>query len=131
MGRMAKSAMTLYTAIERDWEKAGHPVPNSGLDAAKGAELIYRHECHSWPFWGVKLVSGNRYTWPRGGDLMVNPNRYGGELPSESGWAGIVHGLGHWIHQERFPKLQQHCTQHARLERRLQRYVLDRLLAQL
>lgn len=131
MPKVARSAMNMYKLIDKDWGGAKLSPP-TGLDAINACRVLWNDEVGGWPFNGVKIVSGNRhtwgnrYTWSRYGELAVNPNRYG------KGWSEIVHDLSHLAHDEKNRKNgrrpKPHSFDHAKIERRMQRLVLDRLI---
>lgn len=127
MGKVAKAAMNMYGLIERDWAGAKLPTP-TGLEAISAAQVLWKSEVGSWDFTGVILTSGNRYTWAwdREGEITINPNRYG------KGWSELVHDLSHLAHNHAnaggFRRPRPHCFAQAKIERRMQRLVLDRLI---
>src|SRR5215475_11827457 len=64
----------------------------------------------------LRLTSGNRYTWPRGGVFLVNPDR---------GWHSLVHLISHAARRRIFRHGKPHDGNHARLEGDLIRYVVN------
>ena len=87
-------------------------VPELTADeAVRAAKKLYRF-VRKRSFRGeVRLTSGNRYTAIRRGVLYINPN---------DGWRSFVHLLSHALHWG------PHSGEHARLERRMIRVVIDR-----
>jgi hypothetical protein len=73
----------------------------------------------------VEVTSGNRYTWVKGGVLMVNPNRPGSD---GGGWKALVHDLSHlcWRKANAVEGVRPHEKGHARLELNMRKQVLKR-----
>lgn len=111
-----------YESVNGQWPpgtndgRAIKPTPQEALTAAR---RIWRKGMGR-PWRGkVKLTSGWRYTWPRGGTLYVNPDCRGG------GWHELVHDLSHAICNRLFPNAKGHGFQHAHTEKELIRYVVE------
>ena len=127
MGTVSKSAMNHYRLISETWKEAALPPP-TGLEAIEGAKLLWRMTVGG-DVGPIELTSGNRHTWRRNGKLVLNPDRRGGH---GGGWAEIVHDLSHDAHNQinrkggAWPK--PHNFDQAKLERKMQRIVLDRLV---
>lgn len=64
-----------------------------------------------------KVASGRRYTWARGREFSVNPER---------GWQATVHLVSHWICRRRLPDERPHSRRHATIEARMIRVVIER-----
>jgi hypothetical protein len=87
-------------------------TPREAITAAK---RLYRFGMKR-PFRGkVKLTSGNRYTWPRGGVLYVNPDR---------GWPHLVHMISHLVHRRTHADKRPHDFRHEFLEGEMVRHVV-------
>ena len=93
------------------------PVP-SDQEAITGAKRLYR-KAMGRPWKGeVKVTSGNRHTWIRGGIMFVNPDGW------PASWRGIIHGIAHWCHRRLHPRDSDHSNRQAYLERDLTDYAL-------
>ena len=113
-----------------DWERLVNskwpenlPIPTE-QEAVAGAKLLYRKGMGR-PFKGkVKLTSGNRHTWIRGGVLFVNPDQrcWNGR----GGWAEIVHHLAHYCQRRLYPRAKPHSSKELYLERDLTDYALEK-----
>lgn len=93
--------------------------PEESLLAAK---KLYRHAMGK--AWTGKwaLVTGNRYTWPRGETFNVNPDKRRGE----SGLRGIIHMISHYCHRRLHRGDKPHSIRQLRLEAKLTRFALAR-----
>lgn len=99
----------------------------SDAAAITGVKRLYRHITGCpWPG-KVEVVRGrHRRTWARGGVLSVAPE---GEGPTgRRGWPAIVHDLSHLVHRRMNRRAKPHDSGQARIERRMQEYVLENLL---
>ena len=115
--------MNMYSIIDREWKKAEMKKP-TGLQAAEAARLLWTLENDGWPFKSIKLTAGNRYTWSRRGNLVVNPDGH-----CFGPWQDLVHDLSHLIHQRKNPNKRPHCIEQARIERRMQANLFRRILS--
>jgi len=109
-----------YQSVNGAWPD-NLPIP-TGEEAATAARRLYRL-IMGQPFKGpVKIVSGNRYTYVRGGVLHVNPNgqHFGG-------WKDLVHGLSHHCHRRKFPGHKPHDGRgtHAFIEKEMIEHVVN------
>lgn len=108
-----------------DWNRlvnskypADMPTPTPE-EAVRGARRLYR-KAMGKPFRGkIKITSGNRHTWVRGGTLYVNPT-----YAHRPGWPGIVHAISHLAHYRRHPGKRPHSTEQLYLERDLAEYAI-------
>jgi hypothetical protein len=122
--KVSKEATYWYEKVNTVWEENGFPIrfssnnKNEEVDfktAVKAIKGFWKKEMKTKFPYDVRESSGNRYTWVRYGDLVIN---------TESGWANIIHLFGHWIgHQKKFPR--PHCIEHALLEWRFTNYIFD------
>lgn len=80
-------------------------------EAIRAGRKLYRFALKRTFKGPVRVTSGNRYTWVRRGQMIVNPDQ---------GWKGLVHLLSHYC--ENGP----HGGAHARMELRMIREVLRR-----
>lgn len=127
MTAIAKGAQTLYDAIRKEWDDRDN-APPTGLEAIEACRVMWTHETGQVPWNSTLVTSGNRYTWVRGKCLTVNPDRRWNKYPHARGWGELVHTVAHQIHERKNPKDRPHCKAQARIERRLQRLVLDKLI---
>lgn len=108
-----------YARVDATWPE---PVPTPSVaEALKGAKKLYRFALGQNI--KVEATSGNRYTWPKHGVLMVNPDHRGGH---HRGWEALVHDLSHYAHQRLHPGIKPHSREHARLELKLAKEVVKR-----
>lgn len=129
MGKCSRAANNHWDLINRTWKEATIQPP-TGLEAIEGARLLWKMTVGG-DIGPIDLTSGNRHTWMRGGRLTLNPNR---DSCLGGGWADIVHDLSHLAHNRinrkpsgRRPK--PHTFDQAKLERKMQRIVLERLVS--
>lgn len=131
------SVSNLYDRLVNSrWpEPCPAPTPE---EAMRGAKRLYR-VAMGRPWRGkVKLVSGNRHTWIKGGVLLVNPARddtpqwareyrrkRGFEPSCYTGWQEIVHSISHYCHHRLHPDARSHNDKQAYLERDLTKYVIE------
>lgn len=104
----------IYQDANASWPK---PLPKlTDAEARRSARRLFRFVGLTCPS-EVRIVTGNRHSWVRGGVLSLNPSR---------GWDYHVHLLSHWFHRKLQPGEKPHAKTHARLERRLIREVARR-----
>lgn len=117
--------MAKYQSVNGKWPEGtndGRDLIPTDKEAISGAKRLYR-KAMGRPFRGkVKLTSGNRYTYVRGGILYVNPNEKNW-TGKNGGWHEIVHGLSH--HAARRLWNEAHGPRHAFIERELIDYVVS------
>lgn len=114
---------TFWDSLNKGWPE-DMSIP-SDKAAINGVKRLYRH-VRGKP-WGKKVVvvhGRNRRTWTRRGVLVVAPY-YG--YPKQ-GWPAICHDLSHFLHSRMHPGAKPHDSRQARIERALQKYVIERLL---
>lgn len=116
---MGSTASTVYARCEAAWPK---DLPKlTGPEALSAVKRLYRFAMKKpWPG-KLKLVTGNRYTWPSGGVFHVNPARRGAQ---EAGWHDIVHFVSHYCHRKLNPGTRPHDHMHATLERKMIEHVV-------
>jgi hypothetical protein len=107
-----------YAGLEAAWPDNLPPL--TGQEAVSAARRLYRLGMGKAFRGQIKLTSGNRYTWIRGGVLYVNPDGH-----HFGAWRDLVHDLSHLVHRRLHPKLDPHDWSHAHLERRLTEHVLS------
>ena len=94
------------------------PTPE---EAMRGAKRLYR-VAMGRPWTGkVKMTSGQRYTWIRGGVFYINPD----ETSPRGGWQEIVHSISHYCHRRLHPNAKPHDAKQVYLERDLTKYVIE------
>ncbi len=108
---------TDYSAVNAGWPK---PVPQlTGPEAASAAKRLYR-KFMGKPWKGkVRITSGNRYSYIRGGVLFVNPDGH-----HRSGWSDLVHDLSHYMHRRLHPNQSPHGSHHRTLETEMVAHVV-------
>ena len=111
----------LYETINAGWP-ANMPVPTDE-EAIAGSRRLYKEFAGEAWRGKVRITSGNRYTWIRRGEMVVNPNRV--ERFHAAGWPSIVHDLSHVVHWILNPELKPHHENQAVLEDDMRRYVID------
>ena len=113
-----------WATLNSSWPK-GLAVPTD-KEAIHGVKRLYRHAMGRPCPYKIQVVHHKaRHTWVRRGVLIVSPE-YRHPL---RGWPAIVHDLSHWFHYRKHPGATPHDSRQARLERRLQSYVLRKGLA--
>lgn len=114
------SSATLYDQINSSWPR-DLDAP-SDQEAVTGAKRLWKFATGQTWRGPVKITSGGRYTWIRGGVLHVNP-RGRGNAHIRGGWPDICHDLSHLAnyHLGR----GGHDEDQSVLERELQQYCLD------
>ena len=104
-----------YQSVNGAWPETVPTV--TAQEAVPAAKRLYRLVMKR-PFRGrVRVSSGNRYTWIRGGVMTVNPDR---------GWQSLVHLLSHYCHRKLWPKHKPHDGRgtHAAIEREMITHVV-------
>jgi hypothetical protein len=124
MAKVQNAAVNHYNLINKGWDEVTLSPP-TGLEAITAAKILWASEGLRW-HWPVQLVSGNRHTWVRRGTCSINPNRCG------QGWSELVHDLSHLAHNRKNRKWdgskpRPHCFDQAKIERRMQRLVINKL----
>jgi hypothetical protein len=110
-----------YRRVNELWPATLPPL--TGPEAIRAARRLYRFALgKSWPAGMTKITSGNRYTWIRRGVMSVNPHGHHGMAP----WVGLVHDLSHYAHLKLHPGVRPHGRDHARIEIKMIRAVIDR-----
>lgn len=120
----SQESLTWYHKADALWEEASITSSFHSREyekicirvASKAVKAMWRKEMgRKFPY-KIKEGSGNRYTWVRGSVLTINTSR---------GWANIVHDFGHWLgYRKNFNR--PHCADHAIMEYRLVKFVLDK-----
>ncbi len=123
MAKISKSATTLYKNIEKVWSETELVKP-TGLQATEAVRLLWTIEFGKFPFRSIKLTTGNRMTWARGGVLTINPDGH-----FYGPWQDIVHDLSHLAHRMKNRGKRPHCIEQARIERRMQDNLMRRILS--
>jgi hypothetical protein len=104
-----------YERVNATWPK---DVPAlSAAEAIRAGRKLYRFGMRRTFKGPVRVTSGNRYTWIRRGEMLVNP---------QHGWHGLVHLLSHYCHRRLKPEEMPHGRVHAQLEIRMIKEVLRR-----
>jgi hypothetical protein len=97
-----------YVKVNGSWPTTLPPM--TGQEAKSAAKRLYRLAMGR-PFKGpIRVASGNRHTWLRYGEMIVNPDQ---------GWDRFVHDLSHYFFRRLHPALRPHDWRHAHLERQL------------
>jgi len=104
-----------YEKVNAEWPS---PIPPMTADeAVAAAKRLYRFGMKRTFRGPVRVTSGNRYTWIRRGEMVVNP---------QHGWHGVIHLLSHYCHSRRHPDERPHSRTHARMELRMIKEVVRR-----
>ena len=105
-----------YERVNAAWPTG--PLPRlTAEEAIRAGRRLYRFRMKRTFRGPVKVTSGNRYTWIRRGEMLVNPGH---------GWHGLVHLLSHYCHSRRHPEENPHGGEHARCEIRMIKEVIRR-----
>lgn len=104
-----------YKRVNAAWPS---PIPPlTAAEAIRAGKRLYRFGMKRTFRGPVRVTSGNRYTWIRRGEMLVNPSH---------GWHGLVHLLSHYCHSRRHPDENPHSGEHARCEIRMIKEVIKR-----
>lgn len=103
-----------YRRVNAAWPATVPPITND--EAIRAARKLYRFARGRTWTGEVRIVTGNRNTWVRGGVLVVNPSQ---------GWKEIVHLLSHYCYRP-VDGERPHGPGHARAEMRMIREVIRR-----
>ena len=111
---------------ENEWDRLVNnkwpenvPIP-SDQEAIRGAKMLYKRALGK-PFKGnVRITTGNRYTWIRRGEMVVNASQ------GWNGFRGIIHLLSHYCHRRKFPHHRPHHYTELEMEADLTRYAIER-----
>lgn len=98
-----------YQRVNAEWPATVPPL--TAEEAIRAGRKLYRFALRRTFKGKVRVTSGNRRTWIRRGEMLVNPAH---------GWHDLVHLLSHYA--ERGP----HGGDHARMELRMIREVKRR-----
>lgn len=112
----ARPRMTIaswYQRVNEAWPK---PLPKPSPEEVKrGAVRLLKFGLgEKWP---VRETTGNRYTWVRRGEFVVNV---------EKNWHGTVHDVSHYVHYRLHPGERPHSKTHARIELRMVKEAVKR-----
>lgn len=104
-----------YERVNAQWPS---PIPKlTEPEAIAAAKRLYRFGMKRTWRGPIRVTSGNRYTWIRRGEMVVNPSH---------GWHGLIHLLSHYCHSRRHPEERPHSRTHARMELRMVKEVVKR-----
>ena len=121
--KTSKESMAWYNKVNEIWKSIGvepsiwHGKPVDFKIASKAVKALWKKEMRTKFPYKLKEVSGNRDTWCNDYFTFV--------INTSKGWAEIVHGLGHWVGYRRKFK-RPHCAEHATLEYRMAKHVVDK-----
>lgn len=125
--KTSKEAIGWYNKSNALWESKGFPIrfssnqKNEMVDFNTAKKVIrgfWRKEMQRKLPYNIREGSGNRNTWVyynRGEILTIN---------TESGWPNIIHDFSHWMGYRKNLS-RPHCVEHAIMEWRFTKYVLD------
>lgn len=114
--------MMWYGKVNKIWESIGvdpcvwSSTPADFKIASKAVKALWKKEMQTKFPYTITEVSGNRHTWCRRNNFVINTSK---------GWAEIVHGLSHWIGYQKKLK-RPHCAEHATLEYRMTKHVCEK-----
>lgn len=98
------------------------PTPQEAISAAR---RLYRFVLKKKWTGKIKVTSGNRYSYIRGGVMYVNPDwRGSGNWHEGGGWHELVHMLSHSFAQRKYPNASGHGSLHAEVEYDMTEYVV-------
>jgi hypothetical protein len=105
-----------YERVNATWPR---PIPQlTAEEAIRAAKRLYRFGMKRTWRGPVRVTSGNRYTWIRRGEMVVNPSH---------GWHGLVHLLSHYCHHRNSTVFDKpHGRKHAQLEIRMIKEAIKR-----
>ena len=131
--KVSSEAMSWYNKADQVWKNAGTtPIMFGGRYkqkqlsfkvASKALKAMWKSEFPKVKFpYSLVETSGNRYTWVYRRELRVNTYK---------DWATLTHDFSHWIGLKRSQVAKHgwktpHCTDHAILEYRLAKLVIDK-----
>jgi len=120
--KTSKESMAWYNKVNEIWKSIGvepsiwHGKPVDFKIASKAVKALWKKEMRTKFPYTIIEVSGNRHTWCRRRNFVINTSK---------GWAEIVHGLGHWVgYRKKFKR--PHCAEHATLEYRMTKHVSEK-----
>lgn len=130
--KTSKEAIEWYNKSNSVWKEKGFPIrfssnnKNEKVDfniAKKVIRGFWKKEMKTKLPYDIREGSGNRFTW-----VHVNRKNVGTRqiltINIESGWPNIIHDFGHWMgYRKNF--LRPHCVEHAIMEWRFTKYVID------
>lgn len=108
-----------YRRVNETWP-AGNLPSLQAHEAVVACRKLYRFALGTTWAGPVRVTSGNRYTWVYRGEMRVNPSQ---------GWRAMVHSLSHYLHmiyQRDNPEVRGHGADHARMEIRCIKEVIER-----
>jgi len=119
-----QAAKPRYHSVNGVWPDDLPPI--SDEEAIRLVKRLYRFAMKRPLRMSLKITSGNRNTWPRGGVFYVNPKCTGWTGGPDPGWQDIVHHVSHYCHHRLFPGHKPHDGRgtHAFLERSMIDYVV-------
>lgn len=99
------------------WQYPNGVPKLTGPEAVKAARLLYRFIVgRPSTHLKARVTSGNRNTWVRNNELVVNPDK---------GWREFVHELSHYLHYKTHPQARPHDYSHAYVEARMVKHVIE------
>jgi len=120
--KTSAESMSWYKKVDETWESVGvnpnvwKSTPADYKIVCKTIKTLWKKEMGTKFPYTFKEVTGNRDTWCRDRKTFtVNPIK---------GWAEIIHSLGHWMGYRKNLK-RPHCAEHAAMEYRLAKYVVE------
>lgn len=132
--KVSQEAMSIYEQTHQLWRDNNvsphHEVNNASRQkvdfntATKAIKNFWKseHPKRLFPYSSFKKTSGNRHTWEE------SHNHSTLKINTESGWANIVHDVSHLIWHRKRKRKPHHCADHAILERRFTRLILEKYL---
>jgi hypothetical protein len=108
-----------YERVNERWPAEVPPLTPE--EAVKAAKSLYLCAIGKRFTGTVSVTSGNRYTWIRGSEMVVNPDK---KETIGGGWAALVHDLSHYAHRKFNPTIKPHSKEHARLELKMVNHVI-------
>ena len=120
--KTSKESMMWYGKVNEIWESIGvdpcvwSSTPADFKIASKAVKALWKKEMQTKFPYTITEVSGNRHTWCRRNNFVINTSK---------GWAEIVHGLSHEIGYQKKLK-RPHCAEHATLEYRMTKHVCEK-----
>ena len=136
--KTSKESLNIYKKVNGLWEENGHKTANTILHEKglsnfvpskidyKLAKLIcrqiYKRTLQKKCPFVFENKTGRRHNWR----TWSKKNVY--NINTDTGWACLTHDFSHWMHHEKYNRSKRpHCAEHAALELRMTKLVIEKL----
>jgi hypothetical protein len=135
--KTSKEALSIYEKVNALWEQNGFKTANT-ISHEKGSnnfspskidynlaksicrQMYKRTLKRKCPF-VFENETGRRYNWV----TWSKKNTY--NINTDTGWSCLAHDFLHWMHIQKRQNQAHHCAEHAALELRTTKFILDKL----